>query len=256
MKKTKQKFYLVANWKMNPITQKKSTSLALDIAQGISEKPNLDVVICPPDLYIGMVADIANNFYVGGQNCFWERNGAFTGQASAVMLTDAGCKYVILGHSEQRKLGETNKSVNKKVKAVLKTSLKPIIAIGEKSRSKADQGEIDVSLQEQLQKAFEGISAQKAKNTIIAYEPIWAIGTGSAASTDEVMAVRIFIKKLLSKMYSISIAQHVPLLYGGSTNSKNCTDFLKLSGMDGLLVGGASLNSKEFIKMFNQISDL
>lgn len=241
--------FLVANWKMNPATKQEARELMRAVEEGITPTQPLTVVVCPPAVYVDVVAQQARNIAVGGQNCFYEQKGAFTGETSPAMLEDIGCKYVILGHAERRALGETNELINKKLKFVLeKTNLRPIVAVGSKSKD-----EVDELLRQQVEKAFEGVNSAKAKNVILAYEPVWAIGTGDVPSTNQVMSVRIFIQKILQEMYNAPVANSVPLLYGGSTNAQNCAEFVQDAGTDGLLVGGASLKPKEFVGMFENL---
>ena len=228
MGQDKKTIFLVANWKMNPTTKHEARELIDAIEQGVTRTPSLQVVVCPPALYIDIVAQQTHNIAIGAQNCFCESKGAFTGEVSPAMLEEIGCKYVVLGHTERRALGETNELTNKKLKFVLeKTNLRPIVAIGSKSRD-----EVDEVLKQQIEKAFEGVSSTKAKNVILAYEPIWAIGTGDVPSTNQVMSVRIFIQKTLQTMYNASVAHSVPLLYGGSTNAQNCVDFIQNAHTD------------------------
>ena len=246
------KKYLVANWKMNPVSEKGAKKLAGEIAHGFSglkRKKALQIVLCPPFTYLATIK-MRNykDLQLGAQNCHFEDSGAYTGEISAKMLKSLNCQFVIVGHSERREyFGEDSPLINKKIKAVLKNKLIPVLAVGEK------EGESIKVVERQLKGALKDISYSKAKNIIIAYEPVWAIGTGHAATADDVMGASIMIRRVLADLYSRAIADKVPILYGGSTDSKNISRFTKDAGMDGALVGGSSLNAKEFIKMAQEI---
>ncbi|MDX1607623.1 MAG: triose-phosphate isomerase [Candidatus Spechtbacterales bacterium] len=254
-KKKSKKIYLAGNWKMNPVTLKQAEKLAKDTAEGfgkIKNKKNVEIILCPPFSYLEAVGrhipTKSNSINLGAQNCYFEDSGAYTGEVSAKMLKDIGCKYVIIGHSERRKyFREDSELINKKIKSALKHSITPILAVGE-----SDNEPVRI-VKEQLAGALEGLSVARAKKLIIAYEPIWAIGTGNAATANDAMSARILIQKVLDKLYTRATANTVPILYGGSTNSKNINTFIKDAEMDGALVGGSSLDAKEFIKMAKQI---
>ena len=211
--------FIVANWKCNPASLKGAKLLFDSVARGIKNVRKVEVVICPPFIYL-------SNIQLGGQDCFWEEKGAYTGEISPSMLKDLGVEYVIIGHSERRKyLKETDEMVNKKIEAALKQGLKPILCIDKIS---------------QLKKDLEGV--------IIAYEPLFAIGTGKPCSIGKAKKMRILIKKNLKR--------GAPILYGGSVNSQNAQDYIKKAGFQGLLVGSASLNSKEFLSIVKGIDSL
>lgn len=247
------KLYLIANWKMNPTTEKQAQKLASDIASGLKKQKlskNTEVVLCPPFPYLPAVGKNLNNIKLGAQNCHFEEKGAYTGETSPKMLKDLGCKFVIVGHSERRKyFGEKGELISKKVKAVLKARLIPVLAVGER------EGESLSIVSKQLKEAFNGITEAEAKKMVIAYEPVWAIGTGKAASPNEAMSARILIQKNLKEIYSEKIANSMHITYGGSTDSKNILSFIQESEMDGALVGGSSLKAKEFIKMAQKIDN-
>ena len=252
--------YLIGNWKMNPTTQEGASLLIQNTARGVSDNikgEKIRVVICPPYQYLHFLEKYRDNIYSGAQNCFFEESGAYTGEVSAKMLKGMGCSFVIIGHSERRAMGEDDTMVNKKATAVLKEGLSPIIAIGDKDKDK-QEGEDTVSnvLKFQLTKALEGVSTSQAKNVIIAYEPVWAIGTGKTPDPDDILMVRILIQKELVKMYD-NTGKSIPILYGGSANSENALFLIKDTGMNGLLVGGASIknNAEDFIKMYQVIKE-
>lgn len=243
------KLYLIANWKMNPTTPKQAEKLAGEIVLRLKKvKPSrkLETVLCPPFLYLPNV--IAKTFggaiKQGGQNCHFEDSGAYTGEISPKMLKNAGCKYVIIGHSERRMyFEEKGELINKKITAALKNKLVPILAVGEK------KGESLSVVKGQLKGALKNISEKDIKKIVIAYEPVWAIGTGNPATPDEALSAKILIQKTLGELYSAKLAGLVPVIYGGSTDSKNILSFIEEGGMDGALVGGSSLKASEFVKM-------
>jgi len=197
----------------------------------------------------------------GAQDCFWEQKGAFTGEISPLELKNLGCQYVIVGHSERRKyLKETDEMINKEIKMVLKSRLKPILCLGEEARDTFNSdgkplNEMSLIVAEQLEKALLGISASRIREMTIAYEPIWAIGTGSACSSDDAMKAGLFIRKTLAKIYDRTTAEKARIIYGGSVNSKNVNEYVKEARMDGVLVGGASLNASEFIRIIEKINN-
>jgi triosephosphate isomerase (TIM) len=255
---------IIANWKMNPATAKEAQQLATRIQQGTSGISDIKVVICPPFPYLSSLGNKGNQNYIslGGQDCFYEMRGSYTGAVSPLMLKDLGCEYVILGHSERKQyFGETNEIINKKLKASLKAGLDIILCIGEESRDSFDSKgkwmrELDPKVKEQLVLALRDVKKSQVKNIVVAYEPIWAIGTGSPATSDDVLSVKIFVKKILSELYDRKIADATKVLYGGSTNKKNTASFVGDEGVDGLLVGGSSLDSEEFSAMVKAISEV
>ena len=242
---------IIANWKCNPTTLKEAKRLFNLVEKGVKNVKNVEVVICPPFVYISSLSASASAKGYGGlafgsQDCFYEEKGAFTGEISALMLKNLGCQYIIIGHSERRALGETDEMINKKIKAALKVKLKPILCIGENLRERK-QGKTFKVLKKQLQSAFKNAKSQilNTKYLVIAYEPLWAIGTGNHCGIFEAKKVNLFIQK---------IVKNIPIIYGGSVNSQNSSDYIKKAGFEGLLVGGASLNSKEFVKIAKAIS--
>ncbi len=205
---------IIANWKMNPASMQEAKRL-------FDAVKNTEAIICPPFVYLS----VFKYKFLGAQDCHWEQSGPYTGEVSPKMLRDLGVKYVIIGHSERRALGETEEIVEKKLKAALKAGLTPIFCVGEKKGENARK-----VINKQLRGNLKGV--------IIAYEPVWAIGTGDFCSPEKAKQIREFIKKKFNNK----------VLYGGSVNSKIAKDYTKV-GFDGLLVGGASLNAKEFKKI-------
>lgn len=262
------KTLIIANWKCNPVTPKEAEHLFTAIKNGIGRIEGVEVVICPPFIWLSLLSASTKSAapaggqgpVFGAQDCFWEGKGAYTGEVSSLMIKNLGCQYVIIGHSERRKhFQETDEVINKKLKAALKARLKPILCVGEEARDAFNSegrpvNEMSLVVAEQLEKDLSGISLSRIRDMIIAYEPIWAIGTGNPCSSDDAMKAALFIRKTLNKLYNRTIAEKVKILYGGSVNSQNAVDYTKGARMDGLLVGGASLNASEFVKIVKKVS--
>ncbi|MBI1888891.1 MAG: triose-phosphate isomerase [Candidatus Spechtbacteria bacterium] len=252
---------IVANWKMNPVTYKEAEELFRFVEKGMRDIKNAEVVLCPPFVYLPMLARLfSKQFCAGAQNCFYEQGGAYTGEVSPLMLKDIGCKYVIVGHSERRQyFFETSEIVNKKLKAVIEAELKPILCVGEDTRDSFDSKghwthELDPKVKEQLVLMLNGIPKSKIGEIVIAYEPVWAIGTGKPATGDDILSAKIFIQKVISDLYGRKVSQTMRVIYGGSTDSKNAAVVMKEGQADGLLVGGASLDGEEFVRMMKCIA--
>jgi len=227
---------IVANWKMNPVTMKKAEELFNSVKHGVKDIENAETVICPPFIYLPLLKGLI----LGAQDCYWEEKGAYTGEVSVAMLKEMGCKYVIIGHSERRKIfNETNENVNKKLKAVLETGLIPIMCIGE-TEGEREMDKTEEVLEKEIKQGLNGIDVSKI---IIAYEPIWAIGTGNPCDIEEAQRMKEIIQKMVSK--------DIRILYGGSVKANNAEGYLKQAGFNGLLVGGASLDAKEFVEIVN-----
>jgi triosephosphate isomerase len=242
---------IVANWKMNPTTIAEAKRLFNLVKNGIKKIKKAEVVVCSPFLYVSNLRAQNANLKLGGQNCFWEKEGAYTGEVSPKQLSNLGCKYVIIGHSERRKyFTETDEVVNRKLKATLKTKLTPILCIGETEKQR-EQGKTETILKKQLEGALKGISSFKIQGSrfCIAYEPVWAIGTGNPCDIEEAQKMGLLIRKIVSGLCSSTISKKIRILYGGSVNSKNAAGYIKEAGFQGLLVGGASLSAKEFVQI-------
>lgn len=264
---------IIANWKMNPSTLKEAKLLFNSMKKEMKKNiKNVEVVICPPFVYLPVLGSslFAKDFgelRFGSQDCFWEERGAFTGEISPKMLKDLDCEYVIIGHSERRKyLGETDEMINKKLKAVISAELKPILCIGETKQQRKTDKTFEV-LKNQLKKNLKGVKnyfekmskhssrclRQKLKieNLIIAYEPIWAIGTGKACSVEKTIERIKIIRKTISELFGKKQGERIKVLYGGSINSKIVKDYLEEKQIDGLLVGGGSVEINEFLKIIH-----
>jgi triosephosphate isomerase len=244
--------FIIANWKMNPASINEANSLLKAIRKGVKKCDNVKIVICPPAVYLLKIkAD--SSFSLGIQNIFWEDKGAYTGEISAQMAKNLKVKYAIIGHSERRiYLKETDEMVNLKIQAALRNNLNPILCIGETLEEKQRDKTSEI-IARQLELALKNIDKFQILNFKfqVAYEPIWAIGTGKTPSVDEIMSAGLLIKKVISKLYDRKTAERIPVLYGGSVNSRNASDFVNKAGIDGLLVGGASLNASEFVRIAN-----
>ena len=241
---------VIGNWKMNPLTLKDAEKLFDSIAKSISRIKKTEVVICPPFIYLSELAKTqTSKIKLGAQDAFWADIGAFTGEVSPAMLYNIGAKYVILGHSERRVLGESNSDINKKLKESLNAGLRPILCVGERVRDES-HGYFNL-VKTQLEECLAGISKNSISKIIIAYEPIWAISTTinhRDATPADSQEMAIFIRKILADKFS-SQAYKVKVIYGGSANEKDAKDFLRNGGVDGLLPGRASLNPNKFAEI-------
>lgn len=242
------KKYIIANWKMNK-TPSESVLFMKELSKKLKNFESTEVVICPSFLSIFSIKEIClqSGIKIGAQNCYFEKSGAFTGEISPEMLVDAGVNYVIIGHSERREyFGETGEIINKKVKLALQSGLKVILCVGENREQRNCNMEVD-TVKNKLREALYGIDAHKIKDIIVAYEPVWAIGTGKTVTEIDAVRMNSEIKNFISSEFKIS---HIcPILYGGSMNGSNAEKFLKFSEIDGGLIGGASLKVDEFSKM-------
>ena len=240
---------VVANWKLNPITKKEAEDIFNGIKKGVKDT-TAEVVVCPPFVFLPLLKELT----LGAQNVYFEEKGAFTGEISGAMLKNLGVEYVIIGHSERRwKLGESNETVNQKLKTTLRNGFIPIVCIGERVRD----DNFEKFLEGQITGTFEGLSADEIGKCIIAYEPVGAISTNPGARPDtpaSALESIYIIKEVLAKTYNLKPNNLV--LYGGSVNSKNVRDFLGEEEIDGVLVGGASVNKEEFVKILEITASL
>jgi len=245
------KYLIAANWKMNKDI-KESVSF-INKFKTLIKKSKTEIVICPVFITLNEVKkSIKNtNIKLGAQNMFYEENGAFTGEVSSLMLKDAGCEYVILGHSERRQyFNETDSLVNIKIKLALKNKLKPILCIGETSQQRNKNETIKI-IKNQLENCLRNVDEKGMKNIVVAYEPIWAIGTGKNATPSQAEEVHSYIRQLLIKLYNTNILKNTRIIYGGSMKPENSKGLLSMPNINGGLVGGASLDAKSFADICN-----
>lgn len=245
---------MAGNWKMNN-TIGEAVVLTQEISnQYFADWPDkVDIIICPPFVDLKPAKTVLDfdktNIAVGAQNVYWEDHGAFTGEVSVPMLKEIGCAYCIVGHSERRTLfGETNEDVNRKVKALLGAKIAPIVCVGE-SLAVRDEGTTDEFVCAQVRAAFAGIDAAEAKDCIVAYEPIWAIGTGRTATPEQAQAVCAAVRATIAELYGEEVAEGMRVLYGGSMNPGNVEMLLEQPDIDGGLIGGASLKADSFVQL-------
>ena len=248
---------IAGNWKMNKAAPE-AVLLANGIKRGLLDVGNVEVVLCPPFTSLSDVGDIIRDtpISLGAQNMHWEKEGAFTGELSAAMLKAAGCKYVIIGHSERRAyFGETNETVNKKLKAALQEGLVPIVCVGERLEDR-ESGKAFSVVSEHVEKGLHGLGGSEVVKIVIAYEPVWAIGTGKTASAGQAEEVHKFIRELLSKKYGKQTSENVRIQYGGSVKPGNIKELMTEIDIDGALVGGASLKEESFVAMVKEVSGI
>ena len=254
MKKEVRKAVIAGNWKMNK--NRKEAKALIEELKPLVADAKCDVVICVPytNLETALSLTENSNVKVGAENCHWAESGAFTGEISAAMLAEMGVEYVIIGHSERRQyFGETDITVNKRVHAALNAGLKVILCVGEllEQREQGITEEI-VSMQTKIDLA--GVTAEELKNIIIAYEPVWAIGTGKTATSDQADEVNGYIRSVVAKLYGEAAAEALTIQYGGSMNSKNADELLSKVHVDGGLIGGASLKAPDFAAIVSAAS--
>ncbi|MBL7156989.1 MAG: triose-phosphate isomerase [Candidatus Omnitrophica bacterium] len=247
---------IAGNWKMNK-TVEESIALSNGIKRDLFDIDNIEIVLCPPFTSLTDVSDVITdtNISLGAQNMFWETKGAYTGEIAPDMLKHVGCKYVIIGHSERRAyFGETNETVNKKVKTALKEGLLPIMCVGERLEERESQKTFDV-ISEHVKKGLADIGKKEILSMVIAYEPVWAIGTGKNATPDQAQEVHKFIRDILAKKYGEKISEEIRIQYGGSVKPDNIESLIKEKDIDGALVGGASLKEESFIGIVKKSSE-
>ena len=238
---------IAGNWKMNQ-TGPQAVDLVKSLLEQLGDVPQVDIVVCPPFTALESVAWVLGDgpVKIGAQNMHWESEGAFTGEVSAKMLLTIGCRYVILGHSERRTLfGESNTQINKKLKAALDSSLIPIVCVGEQLAER-EAGRTEEVIRDQVLGSFQGLTGDRLSGVILAYEPIWAIGTGKTASPEQANEVHAFIRGLLKEHFQPTLAEKMRIQYGGSVKPDNARDLLQQPEIDGALVGGASLKAASF----------
>jgi len=241
---------IAGNWKMFK-TGGEAADTARRLLERLSTATGVDVMIAPPFTALVPVAETLKDSAVllGAQNLFWEKEGAYTGEVSAAMLISAGCRYVIIGHSERRQyFGETDETVNKKIKAAIDSNLIPIMCLGETEKEREADQTFTV-LERQFQKGLEGFFADDLATLVIAYEPVWAIGTGKTATSDQAQETHRFLRALLAKRFGNVLAKATRILYGGSVKPNNIAELMAMPDIDGALVGGASLSAETFSQL-------
>ena len=245
---------LAGNWKMHK-TIEEGESLVKCLEEKFKDSP-LKVIVFPPFTAINATAKIAKKIKVGGQNMYFEKEGAFTGEVSPIMLKEAGAEYVIIGHSERRNIfGEKDELINKKVHSALENGLKVVLCIGEKLEER-NAGKTEEVIENELKKDLDGLSSKDITNIIIAYEPIWAIGTGVSAKPEQAEEVHKFIRNLLDERFGDNVGENTTILYGGSVKPANIESLAKMNDIDGGLVGGASLKCESFFEIGKFLSKI
>lgn len=238
---------IAGNWKLNK-TIREAIDFVTLLKRGLSDPQSVDVVVCPPYTALSDVAEILTETEIGlgAQDLYWEEKGAFTGEVSGVMIKEAGADFVIIGHSERRQFfHETNDTVNKKTKAALKSNLTPIVCIGE-TLAERESGKTFQVIETQIKGGFLNFSREEMKKLIVAYEPVWAIGTGKVATPHEAQDVHAFIRKELAKAFGEETTSGLRILYGGSVKPDNISNLMAEADIDGALIGGASLEANMF----------
>ncbi len=241
--------FIAGNWKMNK-TISEAKELVSSLKELVKDVKDVEVGVCPPDIDLPDVVEIAkdSNIKVGGQNMHWEESGAYTGDVSPVMLKELGVEYIIIGHSERREYyNETDEQVNKKVQSAYEHGLKPIICVGESLEERKAKETREV-VEEQVRKALKGLNQKQVSQAVVAYEPLWAIGTGESASAKQANQVISYIRDVIETDY-LEAAEDVRIQYGGSVKPHNIEEFMAESDIDGALVGGASLSADSFAEI-------
>lgn len=253
------KTIIAGNWKMY-----KKIGEAIELASGLKrnlfdlEEGVVDVVICPPFTALSETAEVVfeSNISVGAQDTYWRDEGAFTGEVSPPMLKDAGCRFVIIGHSERRQyFNETDAAINNKLKALLEHGLTPIVCVGE-TLEQREKGSTFSVLEEQVKNGLSGLSGEEVLKTVIAYEPVWAIGTGKTAAPAQAQEVHKYIRGVLSGMFGEQISSEIRIQYGGSVKPDNIAELMRQPDVDGALVGGASLKVESFVEIIKKAAEV
>lgn len=254
---------IVGNWKMNPRTSENAVDLANSVDNRLADSglfeegearcvstPKREVVLCPSNVHLDKVAHWANHSKLGAQDLSPYDKGAHTGEVSGAMLRDAGCEYVLVGHSERREAGETDGTIKAKVGAALKNVLSPVLCVGEKFEERQD-GRANEVVTGQITKALEGLTTDDMGKVVLAYEPRWAIGTGETATPEDAEAMCTHIRGLIANLFNQAVADRIRVLYGGSVKPDNIKSLMAQANVDGVLVGGASLNADDFADIVN-----
>jgi triosephosphate isomerase (TIM) len=242
--------FVAGNWKMNKLVAE-AAPLVAELLPGLQAVPSVTSVVCPPFTALMPISAMleGTEVGVGAQDLYWEKSGAYTGQISPEMVKEF-CQYVILGHSERRTLfGETDETVNNKVKAALNAGLIPIVCIGE-TLEENETNQTFTVINRQVREGLKGLTHEQAGRLVIAYEPVWAIGTGRAANPESANKIhKDVVRAAVSKMFGDNVGNHVQILYGGSVKGDNAAEYFKMSDIDGALVGGASLKAADFLRI-------
>ncbi len=240
--------FIAGNWKMN-LDRASAVALAEKLAKAVEKVEGVDLAVFPPSTYVDAVAKVlaGSRLAWGCQNAYYQPNGAFTGEISVSMLQDLGCRYCILGHSERRHiLGESDQEINKKVHAILSGGLVPIVCVGE-LLAEREAGQTMTVIRRQVDGSLADLSAQQMLKVVVAYEPVWAIGTGKVATPEQAEEVHLALRSLLESRYNREVAEAVRIQYGGSVKPDNAAELLAQPNIDGALVGGASLKADQFM---------
>jgi triosephosphate isomerase (TIM) len=243
--------FIAGNWKMNPTSAEAAVALAESVKAGVGQDQKVRVALCPPSVYLTTIDRVLEGspLGLGGQNMHWKTDGAYTGEISGAMLVDCGCTHVILGHSERRHgMGETDESVNQKLLAALAVQLIPIVCVGE-TLEERESGQTMKVVSTQLDGSLAGLTPEQMTGVVLAYEPVWAIGTGRTATPELAQEVHAFIRVRLREKFDSATASRVVVQYGGSVKPDNAADLLACPDIDGALVGGASLKSGDFLEI-------
>jgi triosephosphate isomerase len=242
--------FIAGNWKMNK-TVGEAVDLVRELKVSVSGVEGVEVAVAPPFTALDAVRKEleGSSILLAGQNLYWEEKGAFTGEISPPMLREVGCRYVIIGHSERRQFfGETDETVNRRIKAALAHGLKVIFCIGEMLKER-EEGKTFSVIERQVEGGLKGLGDREMRNIVIAYEPVWAIGTGKTATPEQAEEVHRFIREKLEKLYSRKISEEIRIQYGGSVTPENIKGLMTQANIDGALVGGASLKAESFSKI-------
>lgn len=238
---------IAGNWKLYKKTAE-ALQLVQDLASRVKDVEDIEIVIAPSFTVLGPVRSLLfdSPIAVAGQDCFWEEEGAYTGEVSPGMLVDAGCSHVIIGHSERRQIfGETDEKVNKKITAALRAGLTVFFCVGETLQER-EAGETYTVLDRQLRSGLNNLTSSDMEKVILAYEPVWAIGTGRTATDEQAQEAHVFIRQLVAELFAATVADAVRIVYGGSVKPENISALMAQPDVDGALVGGASLTAESF----------
>jgi triosephosphate isomerase len=248
--------FIAGNWKMNT-TRAETTTLLQSLLQATASIEKTTIMVAPPFTNLQIASELLQNSKIklGGQNIYWEDKGAFTGEISPVMLKDLNCTYVIIGHSERRQyFRESNQDINRKIQAAFRHQILPILCVGE-SLENRERGQTLGVVEFQIRNGLAGITSDQMKTFTIAYEPVWAIGTGRAATPADAVEVHSFLRSLLAEIFDSTIAEETRIQYGGSVTAANIGSFITEPEIDGALVGGASLKADSFLKIIQGAED-